>query len=78
MSTMKAAGLRVIRGPDWKWDDQDGGEGHLGTVVKPRFPASRKSVIDGTVFVRWDSGKLANYRISDCHDIRVYSSACAG
>ena len=26
-------GLRVVRGPDWKWGDQDGGEGCAGTVV---------------------------------------------
>ena len=26
-------GLRVVRGPDWTWGDQDGGEGHVGTVV---------------------------------------------
>ena len=26
-------GLRVVRGPDWTWRDQDGGEGHVGTVV---------------------------------------------
>jgi len=26
-------GDRVVRGPDWHWDEQDGGEGGLGTVV---------------------------------------------
>jgi E3 ubiquitin-protein ligase mind-bomb len=30
-------GLRVMRGPDWKWGDQDGGEGHLGTVTQARI-----------------------------------------
>jgi len=30
---MKIVGLRVVRGPDWKWGDQDGGEGSVGTVV---------------------------------------------
>ena len=29
-------GLRVVRGPDWKWGDQDGGKGCVGTVVPPR------------------------------------------
>jgi len=72
------AGVRVIRGPDWKWDDQDGGEGQLGTVVKPWFLTTSKTVNGGTVFIRWDSGKLANYRIDNCHDLRVYSSACGG
>ncbi|PAA73171.1 hypothetical protein BOX15_Mlig033066g2 [Macrostomum lignano] len=27
-------GLRVVRGPNWKWQDQDGGEGSVGTVVE--------------------------------------------
>lgn len=27
-------GLRVVRGPDWKWGNQDDGEGHVGTVVE--------------------------------------------
>ncbi len=27
-------GLRVVRGPNWKWDTQDGGEGFVGTVTK--------------------------------------------
>lgn len=26
-------GLRVVRGPNWEWDTQDGGEGFVGTVV---------------------------------------------
>lgn len=26
--------LRVVRGPDWEHADEDGGEGHVGTVVK--------------------------------------------
>ncbi len=26
-------GLRVVRGPDWEWDTQDGGEGFVGTVI---------------------------------------------
>ena len=29
---MEGVGVRVVRGPDWKWGKQDGGEGHLGTV----------------------------------------------
>lgn len=30
---MKVEGLRVVRGPNWKWSNQDGGEGCQGTVV---------------------------------------------
>ena len=29
---MEGVGVRVVRGPDWKWGKQDGGEGHVGTV----------------------------------------------
>lgn len=31
---MRLVGLRVVRGSDWKWGDQDGGEGCAGTVVE--------------------------------------------
>ena len=31
-------GTRVVRGPDWAWRDQDGGEGHLGTVAEVQVP----------------------------------------
>jgi hypothetical protein len=27
-------GMRISRGRDWKWADQDGGEGRLGTVIR--------------------------------------------
>lgn len=29
---VEGVGARVIRGPDWKWGKQDGGDGHVGTV----------------------------------------------
>lgn len=29
---LEGVGVRVVRGPDWKWGKQDGGEGHVGTV----------------------------------------------
>jgi hypothetical protein len=43
-------GDKVVRGPDWKWKEQDGGAGTVGTVeaevdedgwVKVRWPSSR-------------------------------------
>ena len=54
-------GCRVVRGPDWKWQDQDGGEGHLGTVVVVGRSGSVSSP-DKTVVVQWDSGTRTNYR----------------
>jgi hypothetical protein len=32
------SGTRVRRGRDWKWGDQDGGSGNLGTVTKDQSP----------------------------------------
>ena len=59
-------GCRVIRGPDWKWGKQDGGEGHLGTVRNFESPEE--------VVVVWDNGTAANYRCSGAFDLRVLDS----
>ena len=48
---------RVKRGPSWKWGDQDGGDGKLGTLFK--VPDH-----EGWVAVRWDATGDGNvYRI---------------
>ena len=47
-------GIRVRRGPDWDWDDQDGGG--PGTTV----PGADE---DGWVSVRWDAGSEFKYRV---------------
>ena len=68
-------GLRVVRGPDWEWGDQDGGEGHVGTVVEVG-----KSFNDGAVVVQWDCGERCKYRcgLEGKYDLRVLDSAPAG
>ncbi|XP_038061660.1 E3 ubiquitin-protein ligase MIB2-like [Patiria miniata] len=69
-------GVRVVRGPDWKWDDQDGGKGCVGTVV----PAQAKDSGTG-IWVRWDSGRKANYRAGGAngtYDLRIYDNAQLG
>ncbi|XP_062596394.1 E3 ubiquitin-protein ligase Ufd4-like [Saccostrea cucullata] len=48
-----AVGCLVKRGPDWKWEDQDGGEGNIGAVYR---------VKEDTVYVRWPNGNKSNYR----------------
>lgn len=70
-------GLRVVRGPDWMWGDQDGGEGNVGTVV---HLGGNNGVPDETVLVYWDSGKQANYRAgySGKYDLRVFDTAQTG
>nr|CAD7261111.1 unnamed protein product [Timema shepardi] len=72
-------GLRVVRGPDWKWGLQDDGEGHCGTAVELGKPGSATSP-DKTVVVQWDSGSRTNYRIGyqGAYDLRVIDNAPAG
>jgi len=63
-------GARVMRGPDWKWGKQDGGEGHVGTV---RNFESLEEVV-----VVWDNGTAANYRCQGAFDLRIIDSAPTG
>lgn len=42
-------GDKVVRGADWKWDDQDGGSGKMGEVIAVKG--------NGWVTVRWSGGK---------------------
>lgn len=67
---MEGVGARVIRGPDWKWGKQDGGEGHVGTVRSFESPEE--------VVVVWDNGTAANYRCSGAYDVRILDSAPTG
>ena len=48
-------GARVVRGRDWRWNDQDGGAGRDGTVVDVCGWQSQSSV-SGTC-VAWWSGQ---------------------
>ena len=78
-----AVGVRVVRGPDWSWEDQDGGEGNVGTVgkVKELTADAKVSVLCGTtVIVCWDVGALGNYRcgFDGKFDVRVYDNAQTG
>lgn len=70
MNIMEGVGARVMRGPDWKWGKQDGGEGHLGTVRNFESPEE--------VVVVWDNGTAANYRCSGAYDLRIVESAPTG
>ncbi|XP_068632880.1 E3 ubiquitin-protein ligase Ufd4 isoform X2 [Battus philenor] len=48
-------GARVLRGPDWKWRDQDGPHPAVGTVTS--------DLHNGWVDVRWDHGGRNSYRM---------------
>ncbi|CAF0788949.1 unnamed protein product [Didymodactylos carnosus] len=76
---MLEVGIRVVRGPDWKWGNQDDGEGHVGTVVEIGKPGSSTSP-DKTVVVQWDSGSRTNYRVGyqNAFDLRVFDNAQIG
>lgn len=82
-------GLRVVRGPDWERGDQDGGEGHVGTVVDVERQAEPGSAdetgdpappVSLSVVVQWDSGERASYRCGaeGKYDLRVLDSAPTG
>ena len=66
-------GLRVVRGPNWSWGDQDGGEGYVGTVVEVGQGG-------GSVVVQWDCGNRQRYRCGEegKYDLRVFDSAPTG
>ena len=71
-------GLRVVRGPDWEWGDQDGGEGHVGTVVEVGDQDIANQPRSATV--QWDSGERSKYRcgIEEKYDLRVLDNAPTG
>ncbi|XP_077007700.1 E3 ubiquitin-protein ligase MIB2 isoform X2 [Tamandua tetradactyla] len=72
-------GMRVVRGVDWKWGQQDGGEGGVGTVVELGRHGST-STPDRTVVVQWDHGARTNYRAGyqGAHDLLLYDNAQIG
>ncbi|XP_032217123.1 E3 ubiquitin-protein ligase MIB2 isoform X3 [Mustela erminea] len=72
-------GMRVVRGADWKWGQQDGGEGGVGTVVELGRHGS-PSTPDRTVVVQWDHGTRTNYRAGyqGAHDLLLYDNAQIG
>ncbi|XP_046592111.1 E3 ubiquitin-protein ligase MIB2 isoform X2 [Neodiprion lecontei] len=84
-------GLRVVRGPHWTWEDQDGGEGHAGTVIEVGKSSgsgnpsnstanTAEKTPDKTVIVQWDRGSRSNYRIGyqGAYDLLVFDNAAAG
>lgn len=70
-------GLRVVRGPDWIWGNQDGGEGNIGTVV---HAGDGGGLSQNTVLVCWDNGHQANYRTghAEAYDLKVVDSSLSG
>ncbi|KAG4063854.1 hypothetical protein PC123_g1389 [Phytophthora cactorum] len=64
-------GDRVVRGPDWKWSNQDGEKGSSGTVERI---STWGGVIGSGVTVRWDKNQRVNtYRwgAEGCYDLYI-------
>uniref|UniRef100_H9GLE0 MIB/HERC2 domain-containing protein n=1 Tax=Anolis carolinensis TaxID=28377 RepID=H9GLE0_ANOCA len=72
-------GMRVVRGLDWKWSNQDNGEGNVGTVVEIGRQGS-PTTPDKTVVVQWDHGTRTNYRtgFQGAYDLLLYDNAQIG
>ncbi|XP_075541879.1 E3 ubiquitin-protein ligase MIB2-like isoform X2 [Dermacentor variabilis] len=74
-------GQRVVRGPAWKWDNQDGGDGHVGTLIIVEQPWSEEEENSPfCVRVLWENGMICNYRASpskEC-DLRLFDSGPVG
>nr|CAB3252595.1 ZF(ZZ)-8 zinc finger protein [Phallusia mammillata] len=64
LTSMMKLGTKVIRGRDWKWQDQDGSM--EGTVIG-------EVEVDGWVRVRWNSGATNSYRMGkeDKYDLQL-------
>lgn len=66
-------GTRVVRGPDWKYGKQDGGEGHVGTVK------AFETGPEPTLVVVWDHGEIGRqYRCQTQFDLRILDSSPTG
>ncbi|XP_053957429.1 E3 ubiquitin-protein ligase MIB2 [Anastrepha ludens] len=72
-------GIRVVRGPNWIWQNQDDGEGHVGTVCEIGRSGSTHSP-ENTVVVNWDSGHRTNYRVGyqNQYDLVIVDNAQVG
>ena len=70
-------GLRVIRGPDWHYGEEDGGEGCAGSVVatKNNVEENKKNAV-----VIWDNGNRGEYCCGSDgkYDLRVLESSPTG
>ena len=49
-------GAKVMRGPDWRYDDQDGGAGSIGVITELHN-------FVGAAYVEWSSGRAIAYHI---------------
>ncbi|EDW90362.1 E3 ubiquitin-protein ligase MIB2 [Drosophila yakuba] len=71
-------GSKVVRGPDWEWNEQDGGEGKTGRVMEIRGwdNESCRSVAN----VSWVTGSTNVYRLGHKGnvDLKYITATCGG
>lgn len=56
IASLLTIGTRVVRGPDWKWGDQDGPPPGEGRIIGELGE-------DGWIRVQWDNGSANSYRM---------------
>jgi E3 ubiquitin-protein ligase mind-bomb len=68
-------GARVVRGVDWQWEDQDGGNGRRGKVIEIQDWAA--SSPRSAAYVGWDNGAKNLYRVGyeGMADLKVVNDA---
>ncbi|XP_030843500.1 E3 ubiquitin-protein ligase MIB2 [Strongylocentrotus purpuratus] len=71
---------RVVRSATWTWRNQDGGEGHLGTVVKLKDQDPQEPIPADWAKIRWDNGNGNNYQVGSngSYDLALFDNAPAG
>ena len=53
-------GTLVTRGPDWEWNNQDGGEGQIGVIIEYDY--------ENWYIVKWANGHQNGYKYGEGHD----------
>ena len=73
-------GIRVVRGQNWTWGEQDGGEGCLGTVTDIGHTDTTGNVPPQCAAVQWDHGYRNTYRVGydNQYDLRIFDTAAVG
>lgn len=58
-------GMKVVRGKDWRWDNQDGGVGNVEVIIDEKTSPE-------WIRVQWPSGSRQNYRIGSKESYDLY------
>jgi len=71
-------GMKVVRGPDWHYGEQDGGKGGIGKIILRKPDSSEvysKSVDSYWARVQWENGDTNAYQIgNETYTLAVYEN----